>query len=221
MKTGTKTCLGFYPVSIMAVPGSSLPSAVCRFCYERYLSYTKSYVVLGKIRHMKSNIIGAALVSLFFAGNVNAQQSKSTEAMGKAAYGSAKTNQSYIRFSDRHFHADKKYVVFKFWNTSSPLTEEEKMDITYLEKQLAKKNIQLVQVAWQSETDLQAALKSYHITVDAKANEYIHIKGADTDLKTTAMKSLLILEEKKPVLLCSGKDCESRAKEFFKLSAYN
>jgi len=136
-----------------------------------------------------------------------------------AVYAYAKGDDSYVFYSNDTYDAKKKYTVLKIWQEGQPLTEQEKTDMEMLQKHLAKKNAEVKEIKWKSEEDLQAALNSYNIKASSNDGKHINLKSEKFTLNTTSGKALLVLEDDKPLSLCSGKDCEERMKVFFKLKA--
>jgi hypothetical protein len=151
------------------------------------------------------------------AFSAQCQQTESKSATAPTAVKAyANGNDTYLQF-DESYDADKKYTVFKIWNEKEPLTEKEKTDLAYLKKQLAKKNIEVVDAEWKNKEDLEAIFKKYNLSVDVRSDEHINLKGGDFNLNTTSAKALVVFQNEKPLSLCSGKDCEERLKTFFKL----
>jgi hypothetical protein len=168
---------------------------------------------------MKKIIFFSCIVFLAFSVTGNAQQNNKTYAAAARAY--ARGNDSYVQFSSNTYKAGKKYVVLKFWNEAETITEKEKTAFSNLKKSLVKKNVEVVALPWAKEEELKDALKKYNLTVDVRDGKHINLKGENITLNTTSGKALLVLEDGKPVTLCSGTDCEARAKTFFKLQTYN
>jgi hypothetical protein len=136
-----------------------------------------------------------------------------------ASYAYAKGDDSYVFYSTDTYDAAKKYTVLKIWQEDQPLTEQEKADLEILKKHLAKKNAEVREIKWKSEEDLQAALSSYNIKASSSDGKHINLKGEKFTLNTSSGKALLVLEDEKPLSLCSGKNCEERMKVFFKFKA--
>jgi|SRR5829696_3357269 len=149
--------------------------------------------------------------------NSNAQNARSA-ATESAVYAYAKGSDSYLLFSDT-YKADKKYVVFKFWQEGQPLTAQEKTDLEMLQKQLAKKGMEVKVVQWKTRSDLESLLNTYNVKIVSKDDNHLNIKGDNFSLNTTSGKATLVLEEGRPLSLCSGTNCEDRLKTFFKIKA--
>jgi hypothetical protein len=161
------------------------------------------------------------MVALALTTFAYAQQSKTAGQTLTAAYAYARGDDSYLDFTGETYKADKKYVIVKLWNASTPLTGAEKTALSDLKVQLAKRNAEIVELEWRTEEELQAALKRYDFTVAVKDGKHINLKRDNFSLNTTSGNAVLVLEDTKPVSLCSGKDCEERLKRFFRLTAYN
>jgi hypothetical protein len=140
----------------------------------------------------------------------------SEEGTARAVYASARGADSYLLYSKEGYKAGKKYVILKFWNAADPLTATETADLDYLKKHLAKKGVDVVVKEWKDEADLQAAVKEYGLSADVAGDKRIHIQGLKFNLNTTAGKALFVMEDGKPLSLCSGKNCEDNLKVFFK-----
>jgi hypothetical protein len=156
----------------------------------------------------------ATIASLASAGQEYKKASAPT-----AAYAYAKGDDSYVFYSNDTYDADKKYIVLKIWQENQPLTEQEKSDLEMLKKHLAKKNAEVREIKWKSEEDLQTALNGYNIKASSNDGKHISLKGEKFTLNTTSGKALLVLEDDKPLSLCSGQNCEERMKVFFKFKA--
>ena len=150
--------------------------------------------------------------------SLHAQQYK--EAAPSATYAYAKGDDSYIIFSD-HFNAEKKYVVLKLYNDSDPLTDREKTDLAFLTKFLQKKNIEVATINWKDEAALQEAMKKYEITASSKDNKHLNLHSGQSSLNTTSSKAILMLQDGRPLSLCSGTNCEDNVKRFFGLQSSN
>jgi hypothetical protein len=161
--------------------------------------------------------IAIALLSSFV---VRAQQTTASGNAPTAAYAYAKGENTYLMYSAEGYNADKKYVVFKFYKAEDPLSEQEKTDLAAVKKQLAKKNIDVKEVEWKTEEDLRSVLKGYGIQVESSDGKHINLKGDKYSMNTTSTKAVVVLEDGRPVSLCSGKNCEERLKTFFKIKAF-
>jgi hypothetical protein len=165
---------------------------------------------------MKQSTIFLAIV-LFVAGSAQAQYTPAAQA---ASLAYAKGDDSYLLFSDT-YKADKKYTILKFWHEGEALTEKEKTEMESIKKRLAKKNIEVVEFSWKTEEDLKNALSKYNFKVELKNEKRIAIIGDKFNMNTTSGKGVLVLEENKPVSICSGSSCEDRLKTYFKIKAFN
>ncbi|RYZ29279.1 MAG: hypothetical protein EOO10_06795 [Chitinophagaceae bacterium] len=159
-------------------------------------------------------IVLAIMVSL-----VSTAQEYKKASAPTAVYAYAKGNDSYVFYANDTYDAKKKYTVLKIWQEGQPLTEQEKTDLDILRKHLAKKNAEVREIKWKSEEDLQAALNSYNIEASSKDGKHINLKGEKFTLNTTSGKALLVLEDDKPLSICSGQNYEERMKVFFKFKA--
>jgi hypothetical protein len=162
--------------------------------------------------------------SLAFLGIQSIVSGQSTAVSGNGknspeavAYAYANGDDTYLQFESDHYKPGKKYVVLKFWSKDEQLTEAEQSEIKKLTGLLAKKNVELVSFQWKTEEELEAKLKAYDLSVDVNDDKRIRISSGDFQLNTTATKSMVVLEDNKPVSLCSGKGCEERLKKYFKL----
>jgi hypothetical protein len=153
------------------------------------------------------------IVLFFFATSICVVHCNAQEAV--KAY--AKGDDSYLQFSDAEkFDSTKQYVVLKFWNARTRLTKSEMQQLAILKAELSKlKNVQFVDVEWQSPSQLQAVLQKYNLEADASWENNIKITGDKIDLTTTSSKSLLIVKDQRAYSVCSGYDCEVKAKRFF------
>ena len=150
-----------------------------------------------------------------------AQGTYSSTKASSAVSAYAKGDDSYLIFADNTYKPDKKYVVVKFWNESAPITDKEREEINYLKKHLAKKNVEVIDFQWKTVEDLKQNLSKYNFSVDALSDKRICIKGDNFNLNTTSGKALFVVEEGKPLSLCSGKNCEEMVKTFFTLKSQN
>ncbi len=64
-------------------------------------------------------------------------------------------------------------------------------------------------------------MKKYNLTVEIPDGKHIKMKGGNFTFNSTSGKALFVLEDDKPLSVCSGKNCESRLKVFFKLQSFN
>ena len=133
----------------------------------------------------------------------------------------ANGDDSYLRYPNKGYKADKKYTVIKFWNAKEPQSEKEVQDIAYLKKHLSKKNIEVVDFEWKTEEDLKAALTKYNLAVKVIGEKRINVKNEHFTVNTTSGKALIVIEDQKPYSICSGKDCETNLKSYFKLRSSN
>lgn len=148
-------------------------------------------------------------------------QSSAASASNKqsAVYAYAKGDDSYLKFSADAYSPEKKYVVIKFWNAGSALPDDEKAEMEYLKKYVDKKNVDLVFFPWSSGQELQQTLSKYGFSAEVINEKRISIKGENVNLNTTAGKAVLVLENGKPLSLCSGKNCGEMLKSFFRLKS--
>ena len=160
-------------------------------------------------------------LSLITVITAQAQGTTASVKAPSAVQAYAKSNDSYLLFSNDTYKADKKYVVVKFWNESTPITDTEKAEIDYLKKHLVKKGVEVVDFQWKTTEDLKQNLSKYNFSVEAKGEKRISIKGDNFSLNTTSGKALFVVEDGKPLSLCSGKNCEEMVKTFFKLKTLN
>jgi hypothetical protein len=161
------------------------------------------------------------LLSIAFVNNSQAQGTYTSPKASPAVRAYAKGDDSYLLFSDNTYKPGKKYVVVKFWNESAPITATEREDIDYLKKHLAKKNVAIIDFQWKTTEDLKEHLSKYNFTVEAVSDKRISIKSGNFTLNTTAGKALFVVEDGKPMSLCSGKNCEEMLKTFFTLKSLN
>ena len=129
--------------------------------------------------------------------------------------------RSYIGGSDVTYNADKKYLVFKCWNEKETLTETEREELDYLKKYLPKLNVELIELKWSSVEEIEKALAAYNIEVETTPGEAITLKAENFTMNSTCQKVLLVIEDGKPLSVCSGKSCKSNIKQFFKLQTIN
>jgi heme-degrading monooxygenase HmoA len=134
---------------------------------------------------------------------------------------SANGNNSFMLFTSDTYNAAKKYVVFKFWHQSAPLSETEQKDLEELKELLGKKGFQVVVSEWKTEEDLKKLMKPFNMEISAPDGKHINLKSGSFSLNTTSSKAMYVLEDDKPISLCSGTDCEDKLKYFFKLKALN
>ena len=170
---------------------------------------------------MKQLTFCFTLLSFAFVTASKAQGTTASVKAPSAVSAYAKGDDSYLVFSDNMYKTDKKYVVVKFWNESAPITDREREEIDYLKKHLAKKNVEIVDFQWKTVEDLKQNLSKYKFTVDALSDKRICIKGDNFNLNTTSGKALFVVEDGKPMSLCSGKNCEELVKSFFTLKSLN
>ena len=169
---------------------------------------------------MKKAVFCAALLTFtLFKGF--AQQDKDSDQAPQAVTAYAKGDDSYVAFFGNTYQAEKKYVVFKVWKEDSPLTENERTEWALLKEPLAKKGVELVMVSWKTEEDLKAAFAKYGLTITATDGKHIRLQNGRSQLNTTSSKAVYVIENSKPVTLCSGNNCEDRVKYFFGLKALN
>jgi hypothetical protein len=168
---------------------------------------------------MKKITICATAALLAFT-TINAQNKKETQAT-HASIAYAHGDDSYLQFSSDTYKSDKKYLVFKFWNAKEPLTEKERTDMDYLKKFLAKKQVEVVEFEWKTEADLKETLAKYGFSASLTGEKHINLSTGTISLNTTSGKALFVLEDNKPLSLCSGKNCEGRLKAFFKMQSFN
>lgn len=195
-----------------------LPDNMKSFYDERLTCSTKSYVHLSR-QIIMSKIITCAVIlfaTTAIAAKAQQQPARAPQA-AKAAYAYARGNDSYIRFADKSYTAGKKYIVFKLWNAKEALTEIEKKEMEALKINLANKNAEVVYFEWNDERDLKDRLKEYNLRVKVSETNTINLKGENFNLNTTSAKALFVLEDDKPVSVCSGKNCEDYLKRFFKI----
>jgi peroxiredoxin len=166
---------------------------------------------------LKLSCAAIAVLTICISGQA---QTKAEAAGLNAIYASAHGDDSYLLFHD-HYDADKKYVVFKFWNEAEPLTETEKSDLAVLKKQLSKKNVELIDFQWKTKEDLEGIFKKHNLSVEVLSDKHINLKGENFNLNTTSGKALVVFEDEKPQSLCSGKDCEDHLKYFFGIKSVN
>ncbi|MGB8190741.1 MAG: hypothetical protein WCF67_02425 [Chitinophagaceae bacterium] len=169
---------------------------------------------------MKKLLICLAFAATTIGISANAQQTKTTAptaSNSSTVYAYANGDDSYLQFSADTYKADKKYVVFKLWSEKSPLTETERANITDLKKALAGKNVEVVEFEWKNEEQLKEMMAKYGIKAKVSDDKHINLKSEHLNLNTTSGKALFVMEDDKPVSVCSGKDCEDRLKFFFKL----
>lgn len=159
-------------------------------------------------------------LSLAFATTAHAQGTTAAANTQSVIKAYAKGDDSYLIYSETYNPA-KKYVVFKFWNESSPLSAAEKAEMDYLKDQLAKKNVDVVFFPWKTTQDLQQNLSKYNFSVEALSEKRISIKDENCNLHTTSGKALFVVEDGKPVSLCSGQNCGEMVKTFFTLKSLN
>lgn len=157
------------------------------------------------------------LIVLLVVGTLVKAQQYAPEAKA-ATYAYAKGDDSYLVFSDKYDPA-KKYVVIKFYNDNTPLTEQEKTDLAFLTKFLQKKNAEVVTINWKDEASLQEAVKKYNMTASSNDGKHLNLKSGNSSLNTTSSKAIVVLEDNKPLSLCSGTNCEDNVKRFFKLQS--
>jgi hypothetical protein len=173
---------------------------------------------------MNTKTICAALIAIAISTTSNAQHAtnvSSTRATSRTTMAYARGNDSHLRFSTKEYDATKKYTVIKFWNANEPQSEQEVQDIAYLKKHLAKKNVEVIDFEWKTEEDLKQALEKYKLEAKVTGEKRINVKGEHFTVNTTSGKALLVMEDDKPFSICSGKDCESNLKSYFKLQSVN
>lgn len=149
----------------------------------------------------------------------NAQGADATQAILRA-YASGENNVATMGSSATYDPA-KKYIVFKFWNAKEPLSNNEKADLDYLQTYLPKKNVQVVQLAYQNLSELKEAIKKYQLEFDDSGKDRFVIRGENFHINTSALNALIVIEDGKPVTLCCGKFCELNLKQYFKLQTVN
>jgi hypothetical protein len=160
-------------------------------------------------------------VFLLAATLTYAQQASTSMGHGSTAvYASANGDDSYLLFSNRYDPA-KKYVVLKLWDGKEALTEREKTGLDYLKKFLQKKNIDVLILNWKDEATVQELSQKYNVTLSTRDDKHLNLHGGSYNMNTTAAKALVILEDGRPLSLCSGANCEDNAKRFFKLESAN
>ena len=187
-----------------------------RICDERLANYDNLRTFM-KTLNMKSLTICAILL-MIAAVSANAQQSRTQNATRSAVYASANGDDSYLLFSGEKYKEGKKYVIVKFWNEKAPLSEKEKEGIAYLKARLPK-DVEVIDFQWKDEEDLKAALSKYNFSVKVSNEKHINLKGDHFSLNTTSGNALFVVEDGKPVSLCSGKDCETKLKFYFRLQS--
>jgi hypothetical protein len=166
---------------------------------------------------MKQFLFFLSFSFLFF--NLSAQKTDPTQAILRA-YASGESNITTLNGSETYDPA-KKYIVFKFWNEKDPLTETERTDLDYLKRFLPKKNVEVVEMQWNTISDLKEAVKKYNLTVEESKDDHFHIKGDNFHMNTTSQKAMFVIEDGKPVTMCCGKFCEVNLKQYFKLQTIN
>ncbi len=188
------------------------------------MSGQKFYEALRTFGKIKTSMIrkiwGTALLSCLLLKGF-AQQEKNAGTAPKAVVASAKGDASYIAFSADTYKAEKKYTVFKVWKEASPLTEAKNAELQLLKEALAKKGVEMVMVEWKTAEDLKAAFAPYKIEVSTSDGKHIRLKSGTAQLNTTADSALYVIENDRPLSLCSGTNCEDRLKYFFGLKAFN
>ena len=174
---------------------------------------------------MLKKTISTAIIALTAALVGNAQQTTvataPTSASTNTVMAYAKGDDSYLRYANKGYDANKKYVVIKFWSDKEPQSETEVKEMAYLKKHLAKKNVEVVDFEWKTEEDLKKVLDKYNLTVNVINDKRVHVKNEHFSVNTTSGKALIVIEDNKPFSICSGKKCESNLKSYFKLQSVN
>jgi hypothetical protein len=119
------------------------------------------------------------------------------------------------------FNASNQYTVLKLWNQKDPITQEETDDLAYLKKHLNDKKIEIIEYEWKTEEDLKSFMSKYNFSVLMEKNNSIRFSSENSNLVTTSNKAVFVLENNKPISLCSGNNCEKNLKSYFKLSSFN
>jgi hypothetical protein len=170
---------------------------------------------------MHKLLITSAIVLTSISANSQECKTSKADKNCKEVHAYARGNDSYLKLRDGGYDAAKKYLVVKLWNAANPLTEAEKSEISYLKNNLNSTNIEVLDFEWTSEQQLKDKLQPYNIAVQASNKNIINLKTQTISLNTTSPKALLVVENDKPLMLCSGKGCESRLKQFFKLESFD
>jgi hypothetical protein len=119
------------------------------------------------------------------------------------------------------YNASNQYTVLKLWNQKDPITHEETDDLAYLKKHLKDKKIEIIEYEWKTEEDLKSFMSKYNFSVLMEKNNRIRFSSDNSNLVTTSNKAVFVLENNKPVSLCSGLNCEKNLKAYFRLSSFN
>lgn len=162
-----------------------------------------------------------ALLSLTVSLSAHAQTSAHADFASKAIRAYSSGNDSYLLLSGDNYDPEKKYTVIKFWKSNTQVSEAEEENLAILKENLERKNIELVSFQWKEEADLEKVMTKYNFDVEVKESGLIKLKKDNYTLNTTSGNAVIILEDGKPLSLCSGSNCETRLKVFFNIRSLN
>ncbi len=119
------------------------------------------------------------------------------------------------------YNTANQYTVIKLWNDKESLSQTELNDLAYLKKHLKNKDIDVIEYEWKTEEDLRSFMSKYNFSVLMEKNNRIRFSSDNSNLVTNSNKAVFVLENNKPMSLCSGLNCEKNLKSYFKLSSFN
>ena len=164
----------------------------------------------------KKILVALLLATPFFSVAQNANTTQPTNT--SMAYGGTNTTRTYTRDA---YNPEKKYTVLKIWHADEQLTEDEKKELASLKSQLARKNIEVLEYQWKAKEDLVNFLSKNNLNFNISTDDGLCFKGDKFQMSTTSKKVMLVVEDAKPMSICSGASCETNTKQFFNLITFN